>query len=107
MSLYLILNYTTTMSQLSIGVIPPTYPVRDLQRNYAAIVKKVKSNKQPVVLINKSQPEAVLVDIETYNRLVADDYQYDEDYVLKMDKVAVAEHKAGKTKKLESLKDLL
>ena len=49
----------------------------------------------------------MILDIETYNTLVSDDYHYDEPYVVTLDKKAQAEHKAGKTKKLSSLADFL
>ncbi|MFA5994990.1 MAG: hypothetical protein WC801_00920 [Patescibacteria group bacterium] len=90
-----------------LSIIPTSYPVRDLQRKYTDILDFIKIHKAPALLINKSKPEAVILDIETYNNLVTDNYEYDEDYVLALDKQAMAEHRAGKTKKLRSLQDLL
>lgn len=90
-----------------LSIIPTSYPVRDLQRKYSDILEFIKTHKAPALLINKSKPEAVILDIETYNNLVTDSYAYDEDYILALDKQAMTEHKSGKTKKLRSLADLL
>ena len=89
------------------NLIPQIFPVRDLQRRYSDILTFVKQGKKPALLVNKSFPEAVIVDVETYNNLVRDDYEYDEEYVLKMDQKALKAHRAGKTKKLGSLRNLL
>lgn len=91
----------------SLSLIPQTFPVRDLQRRYADILAFVKQGKKPALLVNKSFPEAVIVDVDTYNNLVRDGYEYDEEYVLKMDRKALKAHRAGKTKKLDSLRSLL
>ena len=94
------------MATQQISVIPTSFPVRDLQRRYSDILKFVKINQAPALLLNNSRAEAVILDIGTYNALVADDYQYDEKYILELDKKAQTEHKSGKTKKLKSLADL-
>ena len=89
-----------------LSIIPTSFPVRDLQRRYSSILAFVKTNKAPALLLSNSHPEAVILDIETYNTLVADNYQYDESFIVALDSKAVAEHKTGKTKKLRSLADL-
>ena len=94
------------MATHQLSVIPTSFPVRDLQRRYSDILKFVKNNQAPALLLNNSRAEAVILDIATYNALASDDYLYDEPYVLALDKKAQAEHKAGKTKKLGSLADL-
>ncbi len=90
-----------------LSLIPATYPVRDLQRHYADILAMVKNQKMPALLLNKSKPEAVILDVETYNTLVADQFTYDPEAILAIDRQARAEHAAGKTKKLRSLADLM
>lgn len=107
-NMYLDTNHIyLNMGISNIAIIPKTFPVRDLQRRYADILDLVKSEKSPVLLLNKSRPEAIIMDVETYNSLASDNYIYDEDYILKIDKKALAEHKAKKTKKLRSLRDLV
>lgn len=95
------------MANQQLSIIPTSFPVRDLQRRYSAILQFVKAKRAPALLLNNSRAEAVILDIATYNALVSDDYQYDDQYVLELDKKAQAEHKAGKTKKLHSLADLI
>ena len=95
------------MPNQQLSMIPESFPVRDLQRRYSDILKFVKANRAPALLLNHSKAEAVVLDITTYNALVSDDYQYDDAYVFALDKKAQAEHKAGKTKKLSSLANLM
>lgn len=83
-----------------------TYSVRDLQRNYRAVINDAKRTKDAIVLINNSVPEAVLLDVETYNALVIDDYPWDVPYTEKMVKQAEKSIAAGKVKTLKSWDDL-
>ncbi len=85
---------------------PQTAPVRDLQRSYRSLVDAVKKSHQPLVLINNSVPEAVLLDIETYKALVEDDYEWDYDRTKKLVDKAMASHFAGKSKRLASFDEL-
>lgn len=42
---------------------------RELQRNYRKLIDEVKKTKRPLYLGARLKPEAVLVDIETFERL--------------------------------------
>lgn len=86
--------------------VPKTFATRDLQRNYRAIVDMAKKIREPIVLINNSAPEAVLMDVGTYNLLVNDGYVWDEDFVLKQVEVADRSSRAGKSVRLQSWDDL-
>jgi prevent-host-death family protein len=96
------------MSKMSsdVSLIPKIFPVSDLQRRYSEILAWVREDRKPVLLVNKSFPEAVIIDIETYNALVRDSYEYDVQYVLQVDRKAMNAHLNGKSKKLRSLRDL-
>ena len=83
-----------------------TYSVRDLQRNYRAIINDAKRTHDAVVIINSSKPEAVMLDIETYNVLAQDDYAWDEKRVLRLVQEARKSCKAGKRKRLNHVSDL-
>ncbi|MFA5945328.1 MAG: type II toxin-antitoxin system Phd/YefM family antitoxin [Patescibacteria group bacterium] len=83
-----------------------TYSVRDLQRNYRAVIDDAKRTKDAIVLINNSVPEAVLLDVETYNALVVDDYPWDVPFTEKQVKEAMASSKAGRVRRLKSVNDL-
>jgi PHD/YefM family antitoxin component YafN of YafNO toxin-antitoxin module len=86
--------------------VPQTFATRDLQRNYRSIVDMAKKSREPVVLINNSAPEAVLMDVGTYNLLVNDDYVWDEDFVLERVAAADRSSRSGKSVRIESWDDL-
>ncbi len=46
-----------------------TVSVTDLKQNIAGVIKKVKSNGKPMVIIQRSRPAAVLVDPQYYEAL--------------------------------------
>ncbi|KKW44888.1 MAG: hypothetical protein UY95_C0014G0009 [Parcubacteria group bacterium GW2011_GWA2_56_7] len=91
---------------MSVHPIPTTFSVRDLQRKYREVIDAAKHSKEAVVLINNSCPEAVILDVETYDELVRDTYPYDEDFTLSVVKKSRASAKKGKAKKLSSWSDL-
>ena len=86
--------------------LPRTFSTRDLQRQYRSIIDSAKQTKDAIVLINNSIPEAVLLDVETYNQLVQDDYAWDEAFVLKQVAQVNKSSRAGKSKQLISWNDL-
>ena len=88
------------------NVLPITFSVRDLQRKYREIIDTAKRSKDAVVLINNSRPEAVVLDVETYDQLVRDTYPYDEAFTLAAVKKSRASAKQGKAKELSSWGDL-
>lgn len=48
-----------------------TVSITDLKQNTADVVKKMKSSGQPVVVLQRSEPAAVLVDPDYYEILEA------------------------------------
>ena len=46
-----------------------TVSVTDLKQNIAGVIKKVKSDGRPMVIMQRSQPAAVLVDSKYYEVL--------------------------------------
>lgn len=85
--------------------IPKTYSVRDLQRNYRAVLDEAKRTHDAIVLINNSAPEAVVLDVEAYNALVFDDYAWDMPYVNRLVREAKKSLK-GRGKKLQDWSEL-
>lgn len=83
-----------------------TFSTRDLQRRYREVIEAAKQSQDAVVLINKSVPEAVILDKRTYDDLARDEYVYDEPYLLKLIKQAKSSYAAGKAKRLLSWDDL-
>lgn len=86
--------------------IPQTYSIRDLQRRHRAIFSTLKRSRGAALLMRHQTPEAVLIDIESYNALVRDDYAYDEPRVAKLIAAARRSARVGKTKVLRSWNDL-
>ena len=86
--------------------IAKSYSVRDLQRNYRAVIDDAKASHDAIVLINNSVPEAVILDVETYNTLVQDTYAWDVPRVLKLVKEARKSLAAGKGKRLKDWNEL-
>jgi prevent-host-death family protein len=86
--------------------ISKSYSVRDLQRNYREVVDDAKKSHEAIVLINNSRPEAVLLDIQTYNALVADGHPLDEAYASKLIREAQRSYQKGKAKVLKDWDDL-
>lgn len=83
-----------------------SYSVRDLQRDYRAVLDDAKESNDAILLINNSVPEAVVLNIETYNALVQDGYPLDEAFALKQVREAQRSCQKGKAKVLKSWDDL-
>lgn len=86
--------------------LPKTYSVRDLQRNYRAVLNDAKRTHDAIVLINNSVPEAVVLGIETYNALATDEYAWDIPYVNRLVREAKKSLKGRKGKKLQDWNEL-
>ncbi len=56
-------NYNKTM----LGTFNTT-SARNVQRNYKTIVTKIKQSKQPIIVINKNQPEVAIVSLDLLER---------------------------------------
>ncbi len=86
--------------------ITKSYSVRDLQRNYRAVLDAAAKSHDAVLLINNSVPEAVVLDVETYNFLVTDTFAYDERRVSKLITEARKSFRLGKAKKMKDWDEL-
>lgn len=87
---------------------PNIASVTDLQRNYKKLTDLTKKTGQPVVLLKKNKPEAVLCDYQTYQKNQKRYAELEEKEVLEALKRGEQEIKEGKIKELKgSLVDLL
>jgi PHD/YefM family antitoxin component YafN of YafNO toxin-antitoxin module len=91
---------------MALHQIAPSYSVRDLQRHYRDVIDTAKRLKEAVVLINNSRPEAVVIDAQTYNELIASLYPYDETLVTNAIARSKASLKGKKPTRLSSWDDL-
>ena len=52
--------------------------ISDLQRDYASLVEKVKRLAQPLFLLRRNRPEAVLISVPAYEKLIENNRMYEE-----------------------------
>ena len=82
--------------------IPQTYSIRDLQRHHRTILSALKRSRGAALLMRHQTPEAVILDVESYNALVRDEYAYDEAATAKLVAAARRSYRRGKAKVLRS-----
>lgn len=86
--------------------IPKTASSKDIQRNYRTLFDEVVSTEEPLVIINNSKPEVVILSVKMYESL----HELVEEHEQELAKRAVenynSEKKNRKLKKLSSLADL-
>lgn len=87
-----------------IFMFPQTVSVHEMQRSYRKLLDKVKSSKNPVFILRNNVPEAVIVDVVSWNkmseRLINKEYKDAEKAVKNF-------QKERKQKKLKTLKGSL
>lgn len=89
-------------------LIPNIASVTDLQRNYKKLTELAKKTGQPVVLLKKNKPEAVLCDFKSYQQNQKRQEELEMAEILAAIQRGEREFKEGKTKELKgSLTDLL
>lgn len=86
---------------------PKTATTQQLQKQYRPLFNHIIEHKQPLVILNKNNPEVVIIDMETFEELLESKKKYEEQRAEKALKIYKKEKKAGKLKKLNSLADLL
>ena len=66
-------------------------PVSDFRKDTAQLLKKLKQDRHPIVLTQRGRSVAVIIDVETYERL---DYEH---YVRRSMKRGLEDLKAGRS----------
>ncbi|MEK7164945.1 MAG: type II toxin-antitoxin system Phd/YefM family antitoxin [Patescibacteria group bacterium] len=54
-----------------IDILPATASVQEMQRNYRKLLDKVKSSRRPLFLLRNNFPEAVIVDVQSWEELAS------------------------------------
>jgi prevent-host-death family protein len=80
--------------------------VSELRQNAARILKRVGANGQPCVVISRSKPVAVILGARAYEAMRRQILDLERAELVRAVKASEAEHRAGKTKVLRSLRDL-
>jgi prevent-host-death family protein len=88
-------------------LLPKTASARDIQKNYRSILDDVMETKKPVVILNNSKPEVVIIDINTYESLTQSVEEYELHLAMEAIAIAEEEKRKGTLKTLKSLKDLM
>jgi len=90
----------------NISYIPQFVSVSDLQRNYPALLKTLKTSNKPLLILKKNDLEAVILTPDLYQSMMEKIQVYDEKEAL----LAIANYKkekaAKKLKKMKSIKEL-
>lgn len=90
---------TLTVSQL--------VSISQLQRNYASLVEKVKKLAQPLFLLRRNKPEAVLISVPAYEELTKKSRLYEEKLALEAIAKFEKAKKEGKLLMATKSEDLL
>ena len=91
---------------MTYNFMPKTFSVRDVQRNYRAIVTEAKKNS-PVVVLNNNLPDVAIVNLDYLENLINKATKNELKDALNSIKVYSTEKKTKKLKELNSLKELM
>ena len=80
--------------------------VSDLQRNYNSLVKRVKKEARPLILLRRNEPEVVLVSVPHYEELMEKKKLYEEQDALEAIEEFEKDRKSGKLLVANSPDDL-
>jgi len=90
----------------NLSYIPQFVSVSDLQRNYPALLKTLKTNQKPLLILKKNDLEAVILTPDLYQSMMEKIQVYDEKEAL----LAISNYKKEKAekklKKMKSIKEL-
>lgn len=79
---------TLTVSQL--------VSISELQRNYASLIERIKKLAQPLFLLRRNEPEAVLISVPAYEELAEKSRLYEETLALEAIEEFERDKKEGK-----------
>ena len=86
---------------------PKTASSKDIQRNYRTLFDEVIDTEEPLVVINNSKPEVVILSVKMYESLNELVEEHEQEMAKKAIENYKTEKKNGKLKKLSSLADLV
>lgn len=88
------------------SVIPQIVSVSDLQRNYAALIKKAKKSGQPLLVLKKNKVEAILLNSTLFEEMARKAKLYEEKQALEAINSYETEKKKGTLKKMKTVDEL-
>ena len=90
-----------------LAIMPKTASPRDIQRNYRMLFDDVKTNEEPLLVLNNNQPDVVIISYAQYKTLARSQEEYEQNMARAAVQNYELEKKNGKLKKLFSLADLV
>ena len=81
--------------------------ISDLQRDYNGLIQRIKKFSEPVFLLRRNKPEAVLVSVDVYENLLNEKKKYEETLALLSIKEFETDKKKGKIRAGNSVSDLI
>lgn len=87
---------------LKITTLPETASVAEIQRNYRKLLNKAKSTRSPLYILRNNFPEAVIVDVQSWNEIVRRLQREEERDALEAIREYEIEKKAGALKVLSA-----
>ena len=86
---------------------PKTAPVQQIQRQYRTIFNDAMKHKLPVYILNKNNPEVVIIEVHQFEEMQSKIEKYELALAQEAIVIYKKEKAAGKLKKLTSIADLL
>ena len=85
---------------------PRLISISGLRQEATQVVKRLREQREPWTLIQRSRPVAVLVDYETFEAMQSRLRELEEEHLLRIIAEGDREHRRGKTRKIKSLAEL-
>ena len=48
---------------------PKTVPMREILRNWRAVFEKTKKSKEPIIILNNSEPQVALINLDLLKQM--------------------------------------
>jgi len=81
---------------MNISSISQLASISDLQRDYNSLLEKIKKLAQPVLLLRRNKPEAVLLSVKSFEDLIEKKRLFEEKMVLEIIEKFEKDKKAGR-----------
>lgn len=91
----------------TISMLDQIISVEDLIRNYRAVFDRVKESNKPMIVLRRTTPDVILVDIEWFKKTEAKLRELEELKIEKIVEEGRHEYKKGKAKALKSITSLM
>lgn len=88
-------------------LMPKTISVSDIQKKYRRVFDLVKRTKEPIIVLSGNKPDVAIIDYKSLEDLRKKIYEMEIENALEAIEQGEKELRAGKTKRVKSLVELL